>query len=150
MFLNCKIDEEAVAALTDTATSHKLLCQVCLWNCHTTSNNIEDILNALSNKKRQLLFIHENSSFSFNIYYKNYTNIFLSNFSFIFLSNFSLILHGLDSMHIMIFSNPLLLAEVKKLVEVQISRCNISEDTITLLSESFTHCRMIKKIPTVK
>ena len=147
-FVNCKIDDEMIATLTNTITTNKL-CQICLWNSCTSSNAVECILSSmLEEAGSQLFFVYENSgSANLEIGLLNFIAAEYIHFTCILFNNFSLTLHEVDDMHakFMILSNPLFYFKPEQLLEIQISKCKISEDVICLISQLISQCRVIRK-----
>ena len=146
-FINCKIDDEMVAIMTDKITTNKLT-QVCLWNSSTSSNVVQHILSSMLGEESQLLFVYENS---YSVHLDSVLLTFITaeyvHFTFIFFNTFSLMLHSVNDMHakFMILSNPLFYFKPEELTEIQISNCNISEDIISLLSQLISQCKVISK-----
>ena len=147
-FINCNINDEMAATITDKITTNKLT-QVCVWNSSTSSNVVQQIFSSmLEEVESQLLFVYEDS-YSVHLDSVLLTSITAEyvHFTFIFFNTFSLILHSVNDMHakFMIFSNPLFYFKPEELTEIQISNCNISEDIISLLSQLISQCKLISK-----
>ena len=147
-FINCKIDDEMVATITERITTNKLI-QVCLWNSSTSSNVVQQILSSmLEEVESQLLFVYEDS---YSVHLDSVLLTFITaeyvHFTFIFFNTFTLMLHSINDMHakFMILSNPLFYFKPEELTEIQISNCNISEDIISLLSQLISQCKVISK-----
>ena len=136
-FINCKVDDEVVTALTDLITTYKLLTHVCLWNSSSSSSVIQNLLSVMQQREaKKHLFVYENSSdnFAFNLNTK-YSNTRYPLFTFIYVNNFSCILHRVDDIHTTLTSLSYLmqLLETKKLTEIQISNSEMDGDVNLLL-----------------
>ena len=145
-FMNCNIDDEDVTALVNVITNKNLLCQVCLWNCYTSSSIVEHLLSNICQKeKKQLLLAYENSSADFDNIAFNFDNVMYPFLTLIYLNNVLFVLHGVNDIHIeLIFSNAVEFFKTEKLTEVKISNCKINEDAISNLIQLFSKCRLKK------
>ena len=147
-FINCKIDDEVFAVLSDIITTHKSLCQLSLWNTCTSRGIMQKILSIMPRDEvSQFLVVFEESSvdvenvtFDFQFDYDKYPL-----FSFVFVNNFSFLLHGVDDMHIkyIIVYNPIWFLKTDSLTEIQLSNCKLSEH-INLLSQLFSQSTLRK------
>ena len=139
-FINCKIDDEIVAALTDLISTYKLLVHVCLWNSNLSSSVVQNILSVMQQREtKKSLFVYENSStdlaFSFN-------NTKYPLITFIYFNNFSFILHEVEDVHI----SSIIFPKTEKLTEVQISNSKMNSNSISLLSQLLSQCRLRKLV----
>ena len=149
-FINCNVDDEVITILSDLITTYKFLTHVCLWNTNSSSSVIQNLLSIMQQretKKLLHLFVYENSStdldnfaFHFNTKYPFFT--------FIYFNNFSIIFHGVDNIHIslIIFPNAMQFLKTEKLTEVQLSNSKMNSNSISLLSQLLTQCRLRKLV----
>ena len=149
-FINCKVDDEIVTALTHLITTSKLLTlRLYLWCSNSTSSVVQNLLsNMLQRETETLLFVYENHSTDFENFAFNFINTKYSLVKFIYFNNFSFILHGVGDIYTTLtnFSNTMQFLTTEKLTKVQISNSKMNNNSISLLSQLLSQCRLRKLV----
>ena len=141
-FINCNVDDAVVTTLTGLITTYNVLTHVCLWNSNSSSSVVQDLFLVIRGINKSL-FVYENSSTDLENFAFSFINGKHPLLTFIYFNNVSFILHKVDDIHIsfIIFPNT-----IQKLTEVQISNSKMNNNSISLLSQLLSQCRLRKLV----
>ena len=146
--INCKIDEMVTGTLNLVSNS---LNKLCIWNCRIPENDMFNLLFIMREEnKRKVFCLYSKSRLennNFVIIYNVLSDRSFFSLMFILLNDVSVILHMVNDVHInyAIISSPKL-SETNKLTEIQMFKCNVSDEASTSLCEFIRQCTKIVKI----
>ena len=147
--IDCKIDKMIAGTLKNLVSNS--LNKLCLWNCHMPENDMFNLLFIMRDENKGKVFCLYSKSrlvdINFVIAYNVLNERSFFALMFILLNDVSVILHMVNDIHInyAIISSPKL-SETNGLTEIQMFKCNVSDETATSLCKFIRQCTKIVKI----